>query len=522
MLDRRFLSARLLLLSIGVLVLVLLFVGVPPGRGSFAGTNGKIVAVGADGLYTFDPDGTSVHRIWGSVTSDCDPWCAFSTESDPSWSPDGTQIVFWHYFWFEIWPMENGLAIINAAGSDFRWLISGNAYDSPGHDPDWSPDGSRVVFVQGDGMMTVVPTMSGGPPGTELVRGGAPDWSPDGSRIAFAVGGQIHVIDPDGSNEVALTTGDGDDHPSWSPDGTRLAFVRDEHLWAMKADGSNQAQLLETAGVRSPSWSPAGDKIAFSTDGTYVLDLSTQTVTRVSDAVDPDWGTHPLGKAQTINFAPLATRTFGDPDFGVIATASSGLSVSFSAGGNCTVSGRTVHLTAAGSCTITASQPGDTAYDPATKVARTFAIAKATQNLRFGRLPAKAYGDPNFTATASSGLPVSFTARGNCTVKGASVHLKGVGTCTITASQPGNTNYQAATSASRSFLIRCRVPTVVGEKLKRAKAAIIRRGCRTGTVHRAYSGRFRKGRVSSQSRRGRSLVLPRTRINLVVSRGPRP
>ena len=42
---------------------------------------------------------------------------------------------------------------------------------------------------------------------------------------------------------------------------------------------------------------------------------------------------------QTIAFAALADKSYGDPDFAVTATASSGLPVTFTASGNCTVSG---------------------------------------------------------------------------------------------------------------------------------------------------------------------------------------
>jgi hypothetical protein len=83
--------------------------------------------------------------------------------------------------------------------------------------------------------------------------------------------------------------------------------------------------------------------------------------------------------SQTISFDPLAPKTYGDPDFPVSAAASSGLTVSFAASGNCAVSGgNTVHLTGAGSCTVTASQPGDANYDAAPEVPRTFSIARAT------------------------------------------------------------------------------------------------------------------------------------------------
>jgi PASTA domain len=82
---------------------------------------------------------------------------------------------------------------------------------------------------------------------------------------------------------------------------------------------------------------------------------------------------------QSIAFASLADKTYGDPGFTVSATATSGLTVSFAASGSCTVSGATVHLTGAGSCTITASQAGDSTYSAATNVSQTFSIATRTQ-----------------------------------------------------------------------------------------------------------------------------------------------
>jgi len=79
---------------------------------------------------------------------------------------------------------------------------------------------------------------------------------------------------------------------------------------------------------------------------------------------------------QTISFGALANRAYGARDFTVSATSSSGLTVSFTASGNCTVSGTTVHLTGAGSCTVTASQPGDSNYNAAGDVVQRFAIAR--------------------------------------------------------------------------------------------------------------------------------------------------
>jgi len=158
---------------------------------------------------------------------------------------------------------------------------------------------------------------------------------------------------------------------------------------------------------------------------------------------------------QTVSFAPLADKAFGTADFTVDANASSGLPVAFAADGDCTVAGSTVHLTGAGTCMITASQAGNGNYAAAKDVAHTFGISKAAQTISFAPLPDEPFGSDDFTldATASSGLPVAFAADGDCAIAGATVHLTGAGSCTITASQPGNDNYQAAPSVDRTFAI---------------------------------------------------------------------
>jgi len=233
-----------------------------------------------------------------------------------------------------------------------------------------------------------------------------------------------------------------------------------------------------------------------------------------------------IGKAsQSISFGAIANKTYGAPDFTVSATTSSGLPVSFAASGNCTLSGPSVHLTAVGSCTITASQAGSVNYLPATH-SQAFAITKASQTISFGLLKNKTYGadDFNVGATASSGLPVSFGASGKCTVNGATVHLTGVGSCAITASQPGNANYRAAANVTRNFSIArvtCRVPKVVGKPLASAKRLIARRHCHIGKVERARSSRLKQGIVISQSRQPGRVLPANSKINLVVSRGSR-
>jgi hypothetical protein len=164
-----------------------------------------------------------------------------------------------------------------------------------------------------------------------------------------------------------------------------------------------------------------------------------------------------IGKAsQTISFGPLGGRTYGDPDFTVAASSSSGLAVAFAAAGACTISGTSVHITAAGSCTVTASQPGSDDYNPAPDVPQVFSVAKADQTISFAALADRVFGgDFDVSASASSGLAVTFTAGppSRCTIAGSTVHMAGIGTCTVTASQGGDSNRNAAPPVARSFAI---------------------------------------------------------------------
>jgi hypothetical protein len=157
---------------------------------------------------------------------------------------------------------------------------------------------------------------------------------------------------------------------------------------------------------------------------------------------------------QTVTFGPLPDRTFGDAPFPVSATATSGLPVAFSASGMCSIAG--TQVTGIGSCTVTANQSGDATYNAAPPVSQAFTIVKGGQTITFGPLPDRTVDDPPFAivATASSGLPVSVSASGQCAVSGNTVTLTGVGTCTLTASQAGDTAHNAALPASQMFAVR--------------------------------------------------------------------
>jgi len=85
------------------------------------------------------------------------------------------------------------------------------------------------------------------------------------------------------------------------------------------------------------------------------------------------------------------------------------------------------------------------------------ALALTSQKITFAKPSNKTYGAAPFalSATASSGLPVSFTSTtiSVCTVSGNTVTLVGAGTCRIRASQAGNATYAAAPNVDQSFTV---------------------------------------------------------------------
>jgi hypothetical protein len=80
--------------------------------------------------------------------------------------------------------------------------------------------------------------------------------------------------------------------------------------------------------------------------------------------------------SQTITFDPLPAKTTADAPFALIATASSGLPVSYTSSDPLVaeISGSTVTVKAGGSAIITASQPGDANFSPATAVPQTLTV----------------------------------------------------------------------------------------------------------------------------------------------------
>jgi hypothetical protein len=161
---------------------------------------------------------------------------------------------------------------------------------------------------------------------------------------------------------------------------------------------------------------------------------------------------------QAITFANPGTQSYGTP-LTLIATASSGLAVSYTSTTTpvCTVSGNTASFVEPGSCTIKATQTGNADYAAATAVSQSFTVYRATQTITLPAIPATSLsaGTVTLTATASSGLPVSYSSSTTsvCTVSGTTVTLVAVGNCGLKATQSGNADYYAAPAAYQHFTV---------------------------------------------------------------------
>jgi len=240
--------------------------------------------------------------------------------------------------------------------------------------------------------------------------------------------------------------------------------------------GALSNEPFGTAAFPVSATATSGLAVSFNSQTTPVCTVSGSTVTLVSvgtctiqatQAGNSNWAAAtPVNQSfqvtqgnQTITFAALSNKAFGSAAFNVSATATSGLAVSFNSQstGVCTVSGSTVTLVSVGTCTIQATQAGNSNWAAATSVNQSFQVTQGSQTITFGALPNEAFGTVPFgvTAIASSGLAVSFNSQTApvCTVSGSTVTLVSVGTCTIQASQAGNSNWAAATPVNQSFQV---------------------------------------------------------------------
>ncbi len=219
-------------------------------------------------------------------------------DTDPSWSPDGASLVYSsdrespH---LQLWvrDMKSG---VSRKVTNITTQPQGASF---------SPDGTRIVFFNVDGMwrvaeMSILELGSGRITKIHdsLPQPGTPTWSPDGRRIALAGIAPMTVRFREGTNQVQTISAAGGDvkwyapfpmlsidsrggnGPVWSPDGTKMAAIYEGVLavWPVAPSGEplGPPRRVTSVSAHSPSWQGDSRHILYqSLDQLQIVDIET-------------------------------------------------------------------------------------------------------------------------------------------------------------------------------------------------------------------------------------------------------
>ena len=171
---------------------------------------------------------------------------------------------------------------------------------------------------------------------------------------------------------------------------------------------------------------------------------------------------------QTLSGLAASFQTsMGSGNYTLGATATSGLPVVYVSSNTsvAAVSGSSISILSAGNSTITAAQPGNANWNKATPMTQSLSVSKGNQTLSFSALAPVVFGVTPFAirATATSRLPVAYSSSNPAvaTIVGNIVTTTGVGNTTLTATQAGNTSYNAAPPTTQTLVVSKRTQTIV-------------------------------------------------------------
>jgi TolB protein len=224
---------------------------------------------GTCAIYTVRPDGSQLRRL----SPPC-PGSKCEDDSVGSFLPDGRHVVFSR---FTGHGFGASIIVTDLRHRHSRVVVPGTkrfAYT----DPEFSPDGRRVVFVGAKSKIVgvFVATSHGGSvhqlSPTKLDAGDAPTWSPDGNWILFRShvddGGasQIYLVHPNGTDLKQLThfkPGATVTSSRFSPDGKWIVFGTNgiggnADVFVMHANGTGKQPVTRTKQWDSaPAWGAA-------------------------------------------------------------------------------------------------------------------------------------------------------------------------------------------------------------------------------------------------------------------------
>jgi TolB protein len=237
-------------------------------------------------IYAANPDGSNRRALThpgGGVHDDL-----------PDWSPDGSTIVFERIFQpgTDSPTVADEVMRINANGTGLRQISVCTGDCVYNNDPQYSPDGRRIVYTR---LLHVQP-------GGTLVLG-------------------VWVMDADGTNSHQITQlstpASTEDHePAWSPDGKNIVFTRvndtaapanHQALFVVASSGGTPRRITSwTLNAGGANWSPNGTTILFQsyrdcscsqTSQIYTIAPNGSRLSRLTGSgsnIEPNWS--PDGK----------------------------------------------------------------------------------------------------------------------------------------------------------------------------------------------------------------------------------
>jgi sugar lactone lactonase YvrE len=312
--------------------------------------------------------------------------------------------------------------------------------------------------------------------GAGIITGGVLTVTTAGSIVIDAnqAGGLVNAIYYSAAPQaqLTLTVGQASQAISFTAPASPVTYTSGLTI-ALSATGgaSGNPVTFSVDGSSTGAGTVSGSMLTVTTAGTIVIDAN-QAATANYAAAPQVQQTVVVNQAlQAITFTPPSAPVHfivGGITVNLVAAGGgSGNPVVFtvdkSSTGAGTIAGNVLTVTALGNLVIDANQTGNANYLAAPQAQETIAVLSAlpTQTITFANPDTQVVGTPlTLTATASSGFAVSFTSGTTsvCTVAESgstwTATFLTAGTCTITASQPGdNLTFAAAPPVSQTFTV---------------------------------------------------------------------